>query len=126
MSPSDVLFNLAIAKARPHQCKITVGVHPYHAAEADTGGEKYFEHLSQSIIGIIKEDPNLMGAYGELGLDYDRLEKAPKEAQIRVFKRQLDFMVQHQLQLPLFLHCRASFEDFVAILKPYLLKLPDP
>lgn len=95
-------------------------MHPYHAAEADNGGDQYYKDLAQVIDSTLKNEPELLGAFGELGLDYDHLAAASKEVQIRVFKRQLDMIVAEGWNLPLFLHCRAAFEDFVTILTPYL------
>jgi TatD DNase family protein len=123
MSLRDVVFNLEIAKRRPSQCSITIGVHPYHAAEADEAGEEYFQNLAQAVNDLIREEPDTIAAFGELGLDYDRTTGAPKDAQIRTFKRQLDLIVSERWTLPLFLHCRAAFDDFVDILTPYLARL---
>ncbi|KAG9205969.1 hypothetical protein G6514_006247 [Epicoccum nigrum] len=120
---SDAPINLDIARRRKEQCKITIGVHPYHAADADEGGEQYYQDLAQAIITTLGEEPELLGAIGELGLDYDHLAAASKEVQIRVFKRQLDMIVSNGWDLPLFLHCRAAFDDFIAILTPYLDQL---
>ena len=61
-------------------------------------------------------------AFGEIGLDYDRLFLAPKETQLKVFEQQLDLAVE--LELPLFLHMRAASEDFQKILAPRLDRLP--
>ncbi|KAI4642576.1 uncharacterized protein J4E79_011458 [Alternaria viburni] len=124
MYASDASFNLDIARHRPEQCRVTIGVHPYHAVEADEGGEEYYKGLSDSITTTMIEEPHLLAAFGELGLDYDKLAEAPKDVQIRVFKRQLDMIVSAGWKLPLFLHCRAAFEDFVAILEPYMDRLP--
>lgn len=120
---SDAPINLDIARRRKEQCKITIGVHPYHAADADEGGEQYYQDLAQAIITTLDEEPELLGAIGELGLDYDHLAAASKEVQIRVFKRQLDMIVSNGWDLPLFLHCRAAFDDFITILTPYLDQL---
>ncbi|KAI4906654.1 hypothetical protein J4E90_010342 [Alternaria incomplexa] len=124
MYASDASFNLGIARKRPEQCRVTIGVHPYHAVEADEGGEEYYKSLSDSITTTMTEEPHLLAAFGELGLDYDKLAEAPKDVQIRVFKRQLDMIVSAGWKLPLFLHCRAAFEDFVAILGSYMDRLP--
>ncbi|KAF3043260.1 hypothetical protein E8E12_010082 [Didymella heteroderae] len=124
MYSADVPINLEIAKRRKEQCRITIGVHPYHATEADEGGEQYYQNLAKAITTTLKEDPGFLGAFGELGLDYDHLAAASKDAQIRVFRRQLDMIVAEGWKLPLFLHCRAAFEDFVSILTPYLDRLP--
>jgi TatD DNase family protein len=61
-------------------------------------------------------------AFGEIGLDYDRLFMSPKDQQLKYFEAQLD--VATELQLPLFLHMRAAAEDFERLLKPRLAKLP--
>ncbi|KAF9695750.1 hypothetical protein EKO04_005946 [Ascochyta lentis] len=121
---SDVPVNLDIARRRKEQCRATIGVHPYHAAEADERGEQYYQDLTKAINATVQEEPGLLAAFGELGLDYDHLAAASKEAQICVFKRQLEMIVSEGWQLPLFLHCRAAFDDFVAILTPYWERLP--
>ncbi|KAF9880914.1 deoxyribonuclease tatd [Colletotrichum karsti] len=132
MSLSDAEFNLSIAKSRPQgSCFVTIGIHPYHAAEpnaeTDGGEDGHFAKLAQ----LVREarlpsdgGKTLLAAFGELGLDYDRLNHASKGAQIRTFKRQLDLFVAEKLNLPLFLHCRAAFDDFTEIIRPYLPDIP--
>jgi TatD DNase family protein len=61
-------------------------------------------------------------AFGEIGLDYDRLFLSPRETQLKYFEPQLDLAVE--LHMPLFLHSRACHEDFERILKSRLDKLP--
>ncbi|KAK6218206.1 hypothetical protein LQW54_002960 [Pestalotiopsis sp. IQ-011] len=70
------------------------------------------------------EEVLLIKAFGELGLDYDRLFHADKDTQIETFKAQLDMFVEEKWDLPLFLHCRVAFGDFVEIISPYLDQLP--
>lgn len=53
-------------------------------------------------------------AFGEIGLDYDRLGLCPKDIQLEYFEKQLDIAVQ--VNLPLFLHSRAAHSDFIRIL----------
>lgn len=127
MSLSDVEHNAAIARSRPGQCSITVGVHPYHATEVEQGGEAYLSNLLDQVHRLSGTEPGqhrLVSAFGELGLDYDRLQHAPKEAQIHAFTVQLDAFVSEKFDLPLFLHCRAAFDDFVDIITPYIHQLP--
>jgi TatD DNase family protein len=61
-------------------------------------------------------------AFGEIGLDYDRLFMSPKDQQLKYFEAQLD--IATELQLPLFLHMRAAADDFERLLRPRLAKLP--
>ncbi|KAK1445289.1 TatD family hydrolase [Colletotrichum cuscutae] len=133
MSLSDAAKNLSIARSRPAGTGfVTIGIHPYHAAEPDAeedGGEeghfkKLAEVVRETLSSTSEGNPSPLAAFGELGLDYDRLNHASKEAQIRTFKRQLDLFVEEKLDLPLFLHCRAAYDDFVEIIKPYLPNLP--
>ncbi|KAL1303781.1 hypothetical protein AAFC00_007118 [Neodothiora populina] len=124
MSLDDVDFNLQIARQRPQQCAITVGIHPYHASEAEDKGPAYYAQLTSVVRDLLAEPSTLLVAFGELGLDYDHLERAPKDAQLRAFEAQLDVFVSNGFDLPLFLHCRAAFDDFAAVITPYLPRLP--
>ena len=78
-------------------------------------------HTLLSMIEILAQDSKAAGtatAFGEFGLDYDRLFHAPKETQLKYFEAQLEVAVK--VQLPLFLHSRAAHEDFVRLLKKVL------
>ena len=78
-------------------------------------------HTLLSMIEILAQDSKAAGtatAFGEFGLDYDRLCHAPKETQLKYFEAQLEVAVN--VQLPLFLHSRAAHEDFVRLLKKVL------
>lgn len=97
----------------------TVGVHPCQAAEYDAefhGDLKPISSLAQS--------STYVKAFGEIGLDYDRLHYSPADIQRKYFRSQLD--IASELKLPLFLHSRAAADDFVSILGPYITsgKLP--
>jgi TatD DNase family protein len=61
-------------------------------------------------------------AFGEVGLDYDRLFLSAKEPQLKYFEKQLGLAVK--MQLPLFLHSRAASEDFERLLRPCMESLP--
>lgn len=56
-------------------------------------------------------------AFGEFGLDYDRLHYCNKAVQLHSFEAQLKVAASLSPQLPLFLHSRAAHSDFVALLK---------
>ena len=71
---------------------------------------------------ISSRDAGHVVAFGEFGLDYDRLFLASKETQLKYFEAQLGLAME--LEMPLFLHSRACHEDFTHLLKPRLEKLP--
>lgn len=56
-------------------------------------------------------------AFGEFGLDYDRLHYCSKKVQLHSFAVQLKLAASLSPQLPLFLHSRAAHKDFVSLLK---------
>jgi TatD DNase family protein len=124
--------NLEACRQHPETCTMTLGVHPYHVNDiyakepaepgAESGSGTYLERLKQFGQDLLKETPSPLVAFGEIGLDYARLELADKETQQRAFRDQLDLAVE--FQLPLFLHARDACEDFINILTPYLPKLP--
>ncbi|CAD0113268.1 unnamed protein product, partial [Aureobasidium uvarum] len=127
MSASDIVFNAQVARSQPSQCSITVGVHPYHASEPyenGSDGEEYLTAMANKTNELLHSSPALVAAYGELGLDYDHLSLADKETQLRCFHDQLDLFLAQEWQLPLFLHCRAAFDDFVAVMEKYIDRLP--
>lgn len=123
MRLADIGVNEAIAKCRPAHCFMTAGVHPYHATEVTKGGEEYLQQLSREVHDLLRQKPSPLAAFGEIGLDFDRLQYADKQTQIDAFKAQLDLHASEKFDLPLFLHCRAAMEDFVAIIAPYAPKL---
>ncbi|KAK3722678.1 hypothetical protein LTR37_002249 [Vermiconidia calcicola] len=112
-----------LAEEYPGLCYATIGVHPCQAKsfEKHPGGPeallKELEDLARR-----ERDKGTVTAFGEIGLDYDRLHFCDKETQLVWFKRQLD--VACELKMPLFLHSRAAAEDFEAILKERLDRLP--
>ncbi|TVY88572.1 Deoxyribonuclease [Lachnellula willkommii] len=61
-------------------------------------------------------------AFGEIGLDYDRLSLCPKDIQLEYFAKQLE--IACDLDLPLFLHSRAAHADFIRLLNGRKDKLP--
>ena len=115
----------AIRLAEEHQglCYATVGVHPCSAKGFDTypgGPEKLLRELETLALDAKKR--GLATAFGEIGLDYDRLFLTAKELQLKYFEAQLDLAVK--VQLPLFLHSRAASTDFERLLKAKLPGLP--
>jgi TatD DNase family protein len=105
-------------------CYATVGVHPCSAKHFDTypGGPTALLAALKAL-AVQSSAAGHTVAYGEIGLDYDRLFLTPKEQQLKYFTAQLD-SIAVELKLPLFLHMRAAAQDFEDILRPRLEKLP--
>lgn len=103
---------LALAHAHPGTLWATAGVHPHHALEYDDAVDARLRELAH--------DPAVR-AVGETGLDYFR-NYSPRDAQLRVFERQL--AIAAELGKPLFLHQRDAHEDFVALLRQWRDQVP--
>lgn len=104
-------------------CYATVGVHPCSAKQFDQhpGGPSALLSALRALAEETKASGHTV-AFGEFGLDYDRLYLTPKEQQLKYFEEQLDLAVE--LQLPLFLHSRAASEDFERLLGERIERLP--
>lgn len=112
-----------LAEAYPGLCYATVGVHPCSAlafTKHPGGPDALLNGLRE--LAIKSRDAGTATAFGEIGLDYDRLPLCDKETQLIYFARQLDLAVE--LQMPLFLHSRAAAEDFERLLRERLDQLP--
>ncbi|KAF2833700.1 deoxyribonuclease tatD [Ophiobolus disseminans] len=114
---------IEIAKEHPGLCYATVGVHPCSAKQFDehSGGNSALLDELRKLAIEAKKDGHAV-AFGEIGLDYDRLFLTPKEQQLKYFEAQLELAVE--VQLPLFLHSRAASEDFERLLGEKLEQLP--
>jgi Tat protein secretion system quality control protein TatD with DNase activity len=112
-----------IVKAHPGLCYATIGVHPCSAKDFDThpGGPSELLKALKALAVEAKEAGHAV-AFGEIGLDYDRLFLTAKEPQLKYFEAQLEIAVE--VQLPLFLHSRAASEDFEKLLTARLDQLP--
>ncbi|KAI9054073.1 hypothetical protein LZ554_001244 [Drepanopeziza brunnea f. sp. 'monogermtubi'] len=95
----------------------TIGVHPCNASSLTPSVLQKLEALADQ-----GKYEHRVVAFGEIGLDYDRLELCPKHIQCLAFNNQLKIAVK--LQLPLFLHCRAAHENFLECLSIYSRRLP--
>ena len=114
---------IALAEKYPGRCYATVGVHPCQANSFDKhpGGPTVLLQELETL-AIDAKGRGLATAFGEIGLDYDRLHFAGKEPQLKYFEAQLDIAVK--VQLPLFLHSRAAGEDFEHLISARLPSLP--
>jgi TatD DNase family protein len=105
-------------------CFATVGVHPCASESFDKhpdGPQFLLSELKK--LALQARDSGHAVAFGEIGLDYDRLFLAPKESQLKYFEAQLDLATE--LHMPLFLHSRACGQDFERLLKARLDRLPN-
>ena len=115
--------NHEVCKRHPGRCYMTLGIHPYHAAELYAESSRIEDLVAFGRTLLAEEDHPLV-AFGEIGLDYFYLNKASKELQHRAFLDQLEVATTAEFaDLPLFLHCRDAYEDFVMLIKPFLPKL---
>lgn len=73
-------------------------------------------------LAIDAKESGFVVAFGEIGLDWDRLELSPKETQLKYFEAQLEVAVE--LHMPLFLHMRSCAGEFEELLRPKLAQLP--
>jgi TatD DNase family protein len=100
-----------------------VGIHPCSTQDftSHRGGPEGLLNAVRSL-AVSARDSGHAVAFGEIGLDYDRLFLSPKDIQLKFFERQLD--LAEELQMPLFLHSRACHEDFKHVLTPRLHRFP--
>lgn len=105
---------MEIARATGSVC--TVGIHPCQAAEGGEDPEGYVDQVVRLARAGAAE--GVVAAFGEMGLDYDRLHFASKETQLQCFRLQM--ARAREVGLPLFLHMRNALDDFVAVMEPHL------
>lgn len=103
---------VALAAHYHGQLYATVGVHPHHAGEVTARTM----HLLQELAS----EPGVV-AIGETGLDYNR-NYSPHPAQREVFEMQLQLAAEKQM--PVFMHLRDAYSDFVEILRNCRDELP--
>lgn len=116
----------------PNRFFSTVGVHPCTVAQefyVKKDGA-YTEELAPDVdsklqqLKDITEDGVKRGfvkAFGEIGLDYDRLHYSTKSQQLTMFRKQLEVAAQLKAyKLPLFLHMRSACADFIDIITPFI------
>ena len=82
----------------------TIGIHPWHSADAEIDEIERFAHSVDAI--------------GEIGLDYSC--DVPRDVQITIFKAQL--AIAEQLEKPVILHCVRAFEDVIKVVAEHRLK----
>lgn len=101
-----------MAIEQPAYLSSTAGVHPH---DADNVADDYLDSIEKLA------EHSVVKAIGECGLDFNRNFSTP-DNQVKVFKGQVALAAK--LEKPLFLHQRDAFEPWLAILKPYIDKVP--
>lgn len=89
---------------------------PEHHAPDPVKTRAIISELETLISDVRASQPGLV-AFGEFGLDYDRLHYCSKTIQLHSFAAQLDLVASMKPQLPLFLHSRAAHDDFRSLLQ---------
>ncbi len=93
-------------------CWSTAGVHPHDAS--------HWDQDAAAAIYALAAQPEVV-AIGECGLDFNRNYSTAQD-QEAAFTAQL--AIAAELSLPVFLHCRDAHSRFMALLEPWLDKLP--
>ncbi len=107
----DTKIALDIINSYPEIFYTTVGFHPHNAKD----------FIQEDIDTIIEYSENKkVLAIGECGLDYYR-EYSAKRDQLFCFEEQLK--IAKNINSPVFLHERKAHEDFVMVLKKYILEI---
>ncbi|KAG5454143.1 TatD DNase [Clonorchis sinensis] len=108
-SLSDAEDGLALTRT-DERLYATAGCHPTRCQEFEPNPEQYLSNLRD----LILRNRDKIVAVGECGLDYDREEFCPAAVQREHFAAQL--RLASEVNLPLFLHCRAAHDDLAKIL----------
>ena len=101
--------SLELARAYPGFMFLALGLHPTDILRA---GDP--DAALARLEDIVRENPGLVVAVGETGLDYFH-QDVPPEVQKEYFAKQID--LAGKLDLPLVIHCRDAMPDLLAILQ---------
>lgn len=105
-----------IAHTYKNVCFGTCGIHPYHA-------NKVYDlaQVSTDMKHIVSTYKDTIVAIGEVGLDYHLYThedaSGKKEQQKELLKIEIELSLEKKL--PLILHCRSAWEDYVELLSMY-------
>lgn len=106
--------SIAIAEKYKDACFATVGIHPYHAAKIHD-----LLQTRKEMIDLIKN--HKITAIGEVGLDYHiyKGEQAQGKKAHQKDLLRIEIEIALQYDLPVILHCRDAWEDYIDLLKEY-------
>lgn len=94
---------------------ITCGVHPCRASEELKNNNGDISNIFSKVEEQINKYKDKLVAIGECGLDYDRLHYSVKEDQLKIFPPH--FALAQKYNLPMYLHCRNTGDDFYNTVK---------
>ena len=119
-SASTLSFCTTGTQAENTDLFCTAGIHPCSSKIFD---EKGVEPTIEQLVRVIEDGiaSKKLVALGEMGLDYDRLQRCPAATQRIGFERQLELATNYDL--PLFLHTRNAEADFLALMSKYHTRL---
>jgi TatD DNase family protein len=109
----ESLSAIHLAKQYPNKLFTTAGVHPHQAST--------WNDTSATLLTNLAAMPEVV-AIGECGLDYNR-DLSPRDKQRQAFAAQLALAAE--LNMPVLMHCRDAFDDFIEILTPYRSQIPN-
>ncbi len=108
--------SVGIARTYNNYCYGTCGIHPYHANKVMDLYEARGE-----MIKIIEDNKEFIAAIGEVGLDYhlygNKNAIGKKTQQKELLQIEIELALKYNL--PMILHCRNAWEDYVEILDLY-------
>ena len=90
----------------------TVGIHPHGAKALSSEALEQMRYLARH---------ERVVAVGEIGLDYYR-DRQPRDIQRHCFRQQLE--LARELQLPVVIHVREAYEDFLTVIREQAAALP--
>lgn len=112
-SAADSSKATELAARYPAHLFATAGVHPHLAGDWD--------RATRGTLRELAAHPKVK-AIGEAGLDYNRNYSSPTD-QRRAFEQQIELACE--LRLPLFLHLRDAYDDFLDIVSRYRTDITD-
>lgn len=117
-TPEELQDNLAIIRDYGDvHLSTTVGIHPTRCNLLDGNNDGLA--ILRSLSERARENAAHIGAFGEMGLDYDRMQYASADCQQRWFHGQFEHLVDGSLDRPLFLHMRNACQDFCQIVRQH-------
>ena len=99
-----------------HELYCTAGIHPCSSEVFKTQGSAIVIENLKKVLDDGLASGHLV-AFGECGLDYDRLHYCDRETQLLGFEKQLELATNYDL--PLFLHNRNTEGDFLKMMTKY-------